>query len=117
MKAIMYGAGNIGRGFISQLLSMSGYSVKFVDVNDTVLDAINKNGRYPITILHKETSEEVWVEGVSAVDGKDVIKTAEAIAEADIMATAVGVNILKFIAKPVAEGLKLRWENGNFYRS
>lgn len=113
MNAIMYGAGNIGRGFIAQLLSMSGYSVKFVDVNDTVLDALNKEGRYPITILHKETSEEIWVEGVAGVDGKNIEKTAEAIAEADIMATAVGVNILKFIAKPIAEGLKLRWKMGN----
>jgi mannitol-1-phosphate 5-dehydrogenase len=113
MKAVMYGAGNIGRGFIAQLLSESGYFVEFIDVNDAVLNALNENGRYPVTILHKEGSEEVWVNNVSAVDGKDINAAAQAISNADIMATAVGVNVLKFIAKPIAEGIKRRWKNGN----
>lgn len=113
MKAVMYGAGNIGRGFIGQLLSQSGYSVSFIDVNPDVIKAINSAGRYPINILHKTTSEEIWVEGVSCVDGKDLDAVAKAIAEADIMATAVGVNILKFIAKPIALGLEKRWAEGN----
>ncbi|MBR5218717.1 MAG: mannitol dehydrogenase [Clostridia bacterium] len=113
MKAVMYGAGNIGRGFIGQLLSQSGYSVAFVDVNPDVIKAINDAGRYPINILYKNSSEEIWVENVSCVDGKDIDAVATAIAEADIMATAVGVNILKFIAAPIAAGLKKRWENGN----
>ena len=36
-KFIMYGAGNIGRGFIGQLFSNSGYSVGFVDINKEVI--------------------------------------------------------------------------------
>ena len=32
MKAIMYGAGNIGRGFIGALFAQSGYDVSFIDV-------------------------------------------------------------------------------------
>ena len=32
-KFVMYGAGNIGRGFIGQTFSKSGYEVVFVDVN------------------------------------------------------------------------------------
>ena len=35
-KAIMYGGGNIGRGFIGMLLSASGYEVTFVDVAEPV---------------------------------------------------------------------------------
>lgn len=35
-KAIMYGAGNIGRGFIGQLFYESGDDVSFIDVNMNV---------------------------------------------------------------------------------
>ena len=35
MKAIMYGAGNIGRGFIGQKFYLSGYDTTFIDVDMT----------------------------------------------------------------------------------
>ena len=113
MKAVMYGAGNIGRGFIGLLLSQSGYEVSFVDVNDTVINAMNDAHRYPVDILLEEGTKEEWAENISCVDGKEPEAVAEAIARADVMATAVGVNILKFIAAPIAGGLKKRWAEGN----
>lgn len=39
-KAVMYGAGNIGRGFIGQLFSESGYEVVFIDVNTEIVDKL-----------------------------------------------------------------------------
>ncbi|MBE7025547.1 MAG: mannitol dehydrogenase [Ruminococcaceae bacterium] len=114
MRAVMYGAGNIGRGFIGLLLSQSGYRVSFVDVNDTVIAAMNTAHRYPVDILLEEGTREDWVENIDCVDGKDPEAVAAAIAKADVMATAVGVNILKFIAAPIAGGLKKRWADGNF---
>ena len=41
MLAVHFGAGNIGRGFIGQLLYESGYEICFLDVNQTVIDDIN----------------------------------------------------------------------------
>jgi mannitol-1-phosphate 5-dehydrogenase len=37
-KFIMYGAGNIGRGFIGPTFSQSGYSVGFIDINMQVIE-------------------------------------------------------------------------------
>ncbi|MBE7063394.1 MAG: mannitol dehydrogenase [Ruminococcaceae bacterium] len=113
MRAVMYGAGNIGRGFIGLLLSQSGYKVSFVDVNEAVIRAMNEAHRYPVDILLEEGTREDWVENIDCVDGKDPEAVAAAIAAADVMATAVGVNILKFIAAPIAGGLKKRWSEGN----
>ncbi len=110
MKAVMYGGGNIGRGFIGALLSNSGYEVVFVDVVDDVINALNKDHTYPIRIIKGESHEDVDVNNVSAVDGKDPVAVAEAIANADIMATAVGVNVLKFIIPNIVAGLRLRKE-------
>ena len=44
MKAVMYGGGNIGRGFIGALLSQSGYEVTFVDVAEPVVKALQEKG-------------------------------------------------------------------------
>lgn len=111
MKAVMYGAGNIGRGFIGQLLSQSGYHVDFIDVAPAVIEQLNTQHEYPVRILYKDTYEESMVTNVACIDGKDPDAIATAIAEADVMATAIGVNVLKFIIGNIAAGLKKRWEN------
>ena len=111
MKAVMYGAGNIGRGFIGQLLSESGYKVSFIDVNMQVIDALNQRGEYTVEILENESNREVQVKNVCGVNGMDADAVAKAIAEADVMATAVGVNILPRIAGNIASGLRLGGRN------
>ena len=108
----MYGAGNIGRGFIGQLFSQSGYEVAFIDVNMTVIDRLNADREYPVYITAGDHYDICPVKNVCGIDGKDVPAIAEAMAEADVMATAVGVNILKFIAAPFAAGVKRRMEKG-----
>ncbi len=108
MKAVMYGGGNIGRGFIGMLFSMSGYEVTFIDVVQPVIDGLNRDGRYPVRIVSNEGHEDIEVEHVRAVNGNDREAAAEAIAEADVIATAVGVNVLKFIVPNLAEGIRRR---------
>ena len=112
MKAIMYGAGNIGRGFIGALFSLSGYDVSFVDVAKPVVEALQARGSYPLRVLDGAGYEDIQIEHVGAIDGTDADAVARAIAGADVMATAVGANILKFIAPNIANGLKLRLMNG-----
>ncbi len=112
MNAVMYGGGNIGRGFVGALLSASGYRVTFVDVAKPVVDALNEKGCYPVRILKGSTHEDVVVKNVCAVDGNDRQAVAEAIANGDIMATAVGVNILKFIIPNLVAGIRLRMARG-----
>ena len=112
MKAVMYGAGNIGRGFIGALLSQAGYRVSFVDVAEPVVRALREKERYPVRYVSSEGFEDVWIDNVTAVDGTDAAAVAQTIAECDIMATAVGARILKFIAPNIASGLRLRWKNG-----
>ena len=108
-KFIMYGAGNIGRGFIGQLFSENGYSVGFIDINQEVIGALNRDNEYPVEIVSNEKIEERVVKNVYGIDGTDLELVSDEIASADIMATAIGVNVLKFIAKPIALGLKKRF--------
>ena len=115
-KFIMYGAGNIGRGFIGQLFSQSGYSVGFIDINKEVIARLNQDKEYPVEIVTTEGVTEDVVKNVFGIDGTDIELVSEEIATSDIMATAIGVNVLKFIAKPIALGLKKRFErNAGFF--
>lgn len=112
MKAVMYGGGNIGRGFIGALLSQSGYEVTFIDVAEPVVKALQENRTYPVRYVSTEGYEDVWVQNVTAVNGNDAAAAAEAIANCDIMATAVGARILKFIVPNIVAGLRKRWAEG-----
>ena len=67
-KAVMYGAGNIGRGFIGQLLSQSGYEVIFLDINEAMIDALNKDHSYTITTVSNEQAKQIKVENVRAIN-------------------------------------------------
>ena len=108
-KAVMYGGGNIGRGFIGALLSQSGYEVTFIDVAEPVVKALSENHCYPVRYVSSSGHEDVLVENVTAVNGNDMEAASEAIANCDIMATAVGARILKFIIGNIVAGLRKRW--------
>ena len=54
MKAVVYGGGNIGRGFLGQLLYNSGFETVFVDVNRELIDKLNETRSSPIKIVSNE---------------------------------------------------------------
>lgn len=110
MKALHYGAGNIGRGFIGALLYEAGYKTTFVDVNSEIVDLINEEKEYRVVMADK-TQQELVVRNVSAINSmKDSGGLEKAIAEADIITTAVGPSILPIIAKSLVSGLRTRLE-------
>ena len=113
MKAVLYGAGNIGRGFLGQLFHQSGYELVFVDVVPAVIEKFNIDHSYPVNIVSDKEEKEILITGSRAVDGKVMSDVAEEIATADIMSSSVGVNVLPYIIKPIAAGIKRRWEIGN----
>jgi mannitol-1-phosphate 5-dehydrogenase len=107
-EAVIFGAGAIGRGFLGQLYSESGYRVTFVDVDQALLDALNRRGEYTIRLVTNDESEEVQVGPVAALHSSDVEAVADALSRAEIAATAVGAGILRHIAPAIARGIQVR---------
>ncbi|MFW0827216.1 mannitol-1-phosphate 5-dehydrogenase [Cronobacter dublinensis] len=111
MKALHFGAGNIGRGFIGKLLADAGISLTFADVNQTVLDALNARHSYQVRVVGEQEQIDT-VSGVDAVNStSDDMVTL--IAQVDLVTTAVGPVVLERIAPAIAKGLALRKAQGN----
>ena len=108
MKAVHFGAGNIGRGFIGSLLSESGFEVCFVDVNSDVVNRLNNDKYYIMKILEGEKNYKK-VAPVTALNSlmqeEEII---EKIMDADIITTSTGVNNLPRIAPLLTKGLLKR---------
>src|SRR5690554_2191315 len=108
MKAVHFGAGNIGRGFVGQLLHGGGYELVFSDVADALVDAINAVDSYTVHEAGPGGVDRV-VTGFRAVNSKnDPDAVAEEVATADLVTCAVGPTVLKFIAPAIIAGLTRR---------
>lgn len=105
-KAIQFGAGNIGRGFIGAILSENNYEVCFADINEIVISELNNKREYTVEVVGQKC-KEIIIKNVCGVlsNGEEIL---EKIKEAEIITTAVGPNVLKIIAKTLATGLEKR---------
>src|SRR5690606_28988745 len=98
MKAVHFGAGNIGRGFVGLLLHQAGYEVVFADVNAELIDQLALADAYTVHEVG-EGARSHTVSNFRAINS--ATKTKEIVAEiatADVVTTAVGPNILRFVA-------------------
>src|SRR5580658_658873 len=102
-KAVHFGAGNIGRGFVGLILHNAGYELVFADVNAELIDALAGSRSY----LVREVGAGASISTVdnyralnSATNESDVV---DEIATADVVTTAVGPNILRFVAPVIAK--------------
>lgn len=108
MKAVHFGAGNIGRGFVGLLLHQGGYELVFSDVAAPLVDAINAVDSYTVHAVGDGGSDTV-VTGFRAINSAtDPDQLVEEIATANVVTTAVGPTILRFVAPPIVAGLALR---------
>jgi mannitol-1-phosphate 5-dehydrogenase len=106
--AVHFGAGNIGRGFVGLILHRAGYRVVFVDVVDELIDALNGTPSYLVKEVGLDSAEE-RIDNYRAINSRSDEPAAIAeIASADIVTTAVGPTVLKFVAPVIAAGLRKR---------
>ena len=69
MRAVHFGAGNIGRGFVGVILHRAGFHVTFVDVNAELIDAINAHDSY---VVHEvgDHGDDITVTGFDAINSQ-----------------------------------------------
>ncbi|GAA4265254.1 mannitol-1-phosphate 5-dehydrogenase [Frondihabitans peucedani] len=112
-KAVHFGAGNIGRGFVGQFLHASGLEVVFADVDAALISALRERPSYQVHEVggaQPGTLDRVTtVTGYRAVDNRlQVDEVVREIATADVVTTSVGPRILPSLASTIARGLSQR---------
>ena len=110
--ALVFGAGNVGRGFLGQLFSESGYKIVFVDVDQPLIAAINDRRAYAINLVDNDLDQRTEIAPVQALHAQEADVVTQAVAEAEIAATAVGVRALEHIAPLLAAGVVCRAQAG-----
>ncbi|GAB3850986.1 mannitol-1-phosphate 5-dehydrogenase [Nesterenkonia populi] len=111
MKAVHFGAGNIGRGFVGLLLHEGGYEVVFSDVAAPLVDALAAADSYTVHEVGAGGQDRT-VTGFRALNSAESPEAVAAeVADADVVTTAVGPTILKLIAPHILAGLRERAED------
>lgn len=104
-RAVMFGAGKVGRGFLCQLLSHSGWSVVLVDAYRPSVDALVAAGcRWTVHNLATGQEEEISAEAVLHLED-DSDRVVSALSEADLVLTSMGANNLVPWAASVRKAL------------
>ncbi|MCS6711548.1 mannitol-1-phosphate 5-dehydrogenase [Brachybacterium sp. EF45031] len=108
MKAVHFGAGNIGRGFVGLLLHEAGIEVVFADVAAPLIEALQQADSYTVHAVGVAPTDTV-VTGFRALNSAtQAEELTREIASAQIVTTAVGAHILRFVAPAIAAGIAAR---------
>ena len=61
VAAIIFGAGNVGRGFLGQLISEARREVVFVEIDPPLISTLNTRRSYTIRLVDNERTDEVTI--------------------------------------------------------
>jgi mannitol-1-phosphate 5-dehydrogenase len=108
---VIIGAGATGRGHIGQLAYAAGLGVTYIERKQDLVDCLRSAGRFTVG-LAGETVTNLEISGFDVLHVSEMDACSEAIADADIVATAVLPTNLESTVPNLAGGLKLRQQRG-----
>lgn len=101
-KAVQFGAGAIGRGFLAPFIAKAGFRISFLDADQTLIDTLRASDSYHVNIAGKawEISDLHLLNSVTQRENAitEVIR-------ASMITTSVGPKVLPRIAPAIAEGV------------
>jgi mannitol-1-phosphate 5-dehydrogenase len=107
-QVIIFGAGTVGRGFLGQLFFESGFTVIFVDIDERLVDELNRRGSYFICLVTEDICQYLNIGNVRAFLPQQKNEIIQALTEVELGATAVGARSLPHIAPLIASGIHER---------
>jgi mannitol-1-phosphate 5-dehydrogenase len=109
-KIVIFGAGRIGRSFIGQLFSRSGFEVVFVDIIKKLTDSLTRLKQYKVIFKDNTGDEILHIKNVRGVYLYDSDKVTRELATSTIAGLCVGQQGLPEAVLAIARALVLRRE-------
>ena len=104
-KIVIFGAGKIGRSFIGQVFSRSGYEVVFVDINRQLIELLNEHGQYKVVIKEGENDQTLVIRHVRGICLDDTEQVIDELTDAGIVSLSVGQQGLQATIPILAQAL------------
>ncbi len=106
-KAVVFGAGAVGLGFLGELLSRSGYQLTYVDTDLPLVRELNEQGSYVFNKVGRDI-KSISVSDVQAISSDEPAgqrQLATTLGEAQVAFTATGARALPAIGAVLAHSL------------
>ncbi len=108
-KAVIFGAGAVGLGFLGELLSRSGYQLTYVDTDLPLVRELNGQGSYVFNKVGRDI-KSIAVSNVQAISSDEPTgqrQMATTLGEAQVAFTATGARALPAIGAVLARTLSI----------
>ena len=104
-KIVIFGAGKIGRSFIGQVFSRSGYEVVFIDINRQLIELLNQRQQYKVVIKDGANDRTLIIHHVRGICLDDTDRVVAELTDAGIVSLSVGQQGLQAVISVLAKAL------------
>ncbi len=109
MKTIViWGAGNIARGFAADLFGEAGYSVVFVDTDESLIRKLKEKESYNVVYGEKEAGKQTTVAQYTALHASEKDAIMALLQDCDGIAVSVPAQAFENVADVLAETVRQR---------
>ncbi len=109
-SAVLFGAGCVGRGFLAQLLSESGYTLTFVEIDEPLIAVLNARRAYTLRLVENDRRGDLVIPVARTLYSRADKTLVTALVGTPLVTTAGGVRSLPDIAPLIAAGIIRRAE-------
>lgn len=104
MNTVIFGAGNVGKGFIGLEMFLRGYDVTFVDIDGETINELKSKGSYSVSFIGGNTKKFVKIKDAIHISQESAI--IKALNNSEVILTSVGSNNLHNLAGLIGRGIQ-----------
>lgn len=107
-SVLIVGAGRLGKGFPGEVFDTAGWQLYFLDTDEKVIEELNREGSYRVTVHREDRIEDRVISGYEAYSYDAAYSCGKAVVEAGVMAMTIYPEDFPAAIKYLGKGLRQR---------